>query len=107
MDWVTTIAGVGSSASHVLTVDIGATPVTSLALTITEASTSAIGELTAGVAGSAADAGAAGDLISVAVAAGTNFTGGEGFLLLKIQNMDTADAIASLADKINEILATE
>lgn len=104
LDWVTFIAGVGSSATHVLTVDIGATPVTTLTLTITEASTNTIGEVTAGVAATAADVGAAGDLLSIAVAAGTNFTAGEGVLVLKLQNMDTADAFASLADKVQEIL---
>lgn len=105
MDWVTTIAGVGASATHVLTVDIGATPVTTLALTITEASTNTIGEVTAGAAGTAADVGAVDDTISIAVAAGTNFTAGEGFLMLRIQNLDTADAAATLADKVDSTIA--
>jgi len=104
LDWVTFIAGVGSSASHVLTVDIGATPVTTLTLTITEAGTDTIGEVIAGVLATAADVGAIGDTISIAVAAGNNFSAGEGVLVLKLQNMDTADAFATLADKVEEMV---
>jgi hypothetical protein len=98
LDFVTSVAGVGSSASQVAHLEIGATPVTNGTCTITEASTSAVGELTAGAAITGANIGAATDAISVLIAAsGTAFTAGHGTLVVTYQNLDVADAFASLA----------
>ena len=103
LDFITDLPGVGSSASAAVTVHIAATPVTSCTCTVTEASTSARGELTAGVAASAANTGSATAAISLHKATSTVFTSGSGYFLLSLQNMDTADAFASIADKWNEV----
>ena len=97
LDFITDLPGTGGSATAAVAVHIGATPVTSCVCTITEASTSARGELTAGVAASAANTGSATATISLNKATSTIFTAGAGYFLLSLQNMDTADAFASLA----------
>jgi len=97
-DFFTYVAGTGTSASQVFNLEIGSTNTTGGALTVTLASTSAIGELTEGTAFTAANTGSATDAISIELAAsGTAFTAGEGHFVLKVQNLDTADAFASLA----------
>jgi len=103
LDFITDLPGVGGSASAAVAVHIGATPVTDCVCTVTEASTSARGELTAGVVASAANTGSATDTISLNKATSTVFTAGSGYFLLSLQNMDTADALASIADKWNEV----
>jgi hypothetical protein len=101
VDFVTTTLGAGAGASQVLNLEIGATNVTGGVVTITLSSTDTLGKITAGTAVTAANTGTASDTISVEVAAsGTVFTGGAGLLLLRIQNMDTANAFASLAAEI-------
>lgn len=102
LDFVTSIAGVGSSASQVYNLEIGTTNVTAGTCTVTEASTSAVGELTAGAAITGANTGSATDSISIEQAAsGTAFTAGAGSFIVTIQNMDTADAFAALAAAVN------
>ena len=103
LDFITDLPGVGGSASAAVAVHIGATPVTSCVCTVTEASTSARGELTSGVAATGANTGSATATISLNKATSTVFTAGAGYFLLSLQNMDTADALASTADKVNEI----
>ena len=103
-EFITTNPGVGASASQVLNIEIGSTNVTGGVLTLTEASTSALGEKTAATAITAANTGTASDTLSIEVAAsGTVFTAGDGILLVKLRNMDTVNAIASLAAKLDEI----
>lgn len=98
VDFVTTQLGTGSGASQVLNLEIGTTNVTGGVVTVTLASTDTLGEITAGTAVTAANTGTAADTLSVEVAAGgTVFTAGAGILYIKIQNMDTANAISSLA----------
>jgi hypothetical protein len=83
------------------TTDVGTVPST---LTATEASTSAKGERTAGTAISGANTGTASDAISIETAgSGTAFSAGSGYFVVKVQNMDTADAVASLAAKVNTL----
>lgn len=98
--FTTDVPGVGAGASRVFNMEIGTTDVGTVPSTITctEASTSDIGEQTAGTAVSGANTGASTDSFSIEVAnGGTAFTAGSGFFTVKIQNLDTADAIASLA----------
>jgi len=98
VDFATTKLGTGSGATQTLNLAIGSTAVTGGVVNPTLAGTATLGALTAGTAVTAANTGAATDTLSVKVAAsGTVFTAGEGVLLVKIQNMDTADAVASLA----------
>jgi hypothetical protein len=103
--FVTTVAGTGAGASQVFNLEIGTTNVTGGALTVTLASTDTIGEVTSATAVTAANVGTASDTISIEMAAGgTVFTAGAGYFTIRIQNMDTANAVASLSDKINEVI---
>jgi hypothetical protein len=69
--------------------------------------TNTLGKLTAGTAVTAANTGTATDTLSIKVAAsGTVFTAGRGVLLVKLANMDEADAHASELRMLNEIRAT-
>lgn len=100
--FTTDVPGVGSSASRVFNMEIGTTDVgsTPSTLTLTEASTSAKGEQTAGTTVTGANTGSSSDTFSIEVAAGgTAFTAGSGVFTVKVQNMDTADAFASLVDE--------
>ncbi|MEE8289571.1 MAG: hypothetical protein V3R25_09180 [Nitrosomonadaceae bacterium] len=106
LDFITDVPGTGASASAPCQVEIGAVAVTGALCTITLASTSAKGELTAGTLGTAANTGSATDTISIVKATSVVFTAGAGYFLLSLQNMDTADALASIADKSNEIRTT-
>lgn len=100
--FVTTVAGTGASASQVFNLEIGTTNVTGGVLTLALADTDTIGKVTSATAITAANTGANNATISIEMAAGgTVFTAGAGYFVLRIQNMDTADAIASLADKSN------
>lgn len=97
LDFVTTVAGTGAGASQVFNLEIGTTNVTGGVCTVTLASTDTIGKITAGTAITAANTGSATDTISIEMAAsGTVFTAGAGYFLIGIQNMDTADAFATL-----------
>ncbi|KKM14326.1 hypothetical protein LCGC14_1707240, partial [marine sediment metagenome] len=97
IDFVTSIAGTGSSASQLFNLAIGSVDVTLGVCTVTLASTNAVGELTAGAAITGAQEGSATDAISIEMAAsGTAFTAGAGTFIVTIQNMDVADAFAAL-----------
>lgn len=105
-DFVTTVAGTGSGASQTFNLEIGTTNVTGGALNVTLASTNTIGKLTEGSAITAANTGSATDTISIEMAAsGTVFTAGAGYFVIKLQNMDTADAHASELRLLNELRA--
>jgi hypothetical protein len=104
-DFVTTIAGTGAGASQTFNLEIGSTDVTGGVLNVTLASTDTIGEVTAGTAITAANTGTAASAISIEMAAGgTVFTAGSGYFVIKIQNMDTANAVASLAEHIDDLI---
>jgi hypothetical protein len=105
VSFVTTTIGAGAAASQVLNLEIGTTNVTGGVVTITLAGTDTLGELTAGTAVTAANTGSATDTLSVEVAAGgTVFSAGDGVLLIRVQNMDEANAIASLADHVKDLI---
>lgn len=106
--FVTDVVGVGAGASRVFNMEIGGTDVGTVVstVTLTEAGTTPKGVVTNGTAISGANTGSAADNFSIEVAAGgTAFTAGSGYFVVRIQNMDTADAIASLADHINDLIA--
>ncbi len=106
VDFRTTTLGAGSSASQVLNLEIGTTNLSGGVVTVTEASTDTLGEASAGTSVTANNVGTSSDTISVEVAAsGTVFTDGAGVLLIKLQNMDTANALASLANLANGLRA--
>ncbi len=106
ISYTTTTIGAGASASQVLNMEIGTTNLTGGVLTLLLADTDTLGELKAATTITAANVGTATDSISVEVAAGgTVFTAGAGIILIKIQNLDDANAIASLSDHFNDLLA--
>lgn len=92
----------GSKAST-LNLEIGTTNVTGGSLALTSANCTPAGAAVAGSAITAANTGSASDTISIEAASTTAFVEGSGWLLINIQNMDVADAFASLADKWNEV----
>lgn len=105
-DWVTTIVGAGASASQTFNLEIGTTNITGGVLNPTLASTSTIGAITSGSAITANNTGSASDTLSIEMASGgTVFSSGSGYFVIRIQNMDEANAVASLSDKVNDILA--
>lgn len=106
-DFITTIVGAGGGASQVFNLEIGSTNVTGGVLTVTLASTATIGAQTNGTAITAANVGTAANAISIEMAAGgTVFSSGAGYFVIKIQNMDTANAVASLSDHVNDLITS-
>lgn len=103
--FLTTTLGTGAGASQVLNFEINATNLTGGVLTLTLATTTPLGNQIAATAITAANVGAVGDSLSLEVAAGgTVFTAGAGVILVKIQNLDSADAAASFSSKVNSLL---
>lgn len=85
-----------------LNLEIGTTDLTGGVVALTSANCTPLGAAVAGTAVTAANTGSATDHFSVEAASVTAFAEGDGVLFVKIQNMDTADAAASIADKLNE-----
>lgn len=103
--YIEAVPTTGTNSSRVYNMEIGTTDVGTVAstTTITTASAAA-GRVIAGTAVSGANTGTASDTISIEVAAtGTTHDAGSGAFFVRIQNMDTADAVASMAAKINTI----
>lgn len=99
---------VGSSGSQVANMEIGTTDVgtSPSTCTVVQAGT-ADGRRIDGAAVSGANTGSASDTFSIEIAtSGTDITAGNGAFHVVIQNMDTADAFAAIADKWNEIRTT-
>ena len=92
-----------ASKAATLNVEIDTTDVTGGTVALTTASCDTLGELTAGSSITAANTFTAAQTISVEASSVTAFVEGEGYLLLKVQNMDTANAAASLATQGNAL----
>lgn len=92
-----------SSKASTITLEIGATGTTGGSLALTTALTDTTGKVTAATAITALNTGSSSATISIIGASTTAFAEGSGSLQILVQNMDTADAIASLADKWNEL----
>lgn len=98
-EFIVTTAGTGTNASLVFnmetgTTDVGTTPST---CTVTLALTDTIGDRIAGTTVTGANTGTAAAAFSIEVATGgTAFTAGSGYFVIKIQNMDTANALSTL-----------
>lgn len=104
VDFVTTTLGTGAGASQTLNLEIGTTNLTGGVLGLTLANTTPLGNQVNGSAVTGSNTGTASDTLSLEVAAGgVVFTAGAGIILIRLQNMDTADAVASMASKINTI----
>ena len=106
LKWATTFAATTGSKDSDITVEIGATPVTNIAIALDsdDSTTDTLGVVTTSDA-DAANTGSGTATVSIIAASTVAFSEGSGVFLLEVQNMDTADAFASLRDKIEEILA--
>lgn len=93
----------GSKASD-LNLEIGTTNVTGGIIGL--AGTYALGAAQAGSAITAANTGTASDSISIEASNTTAFVEGAFWLILEIQNMDVANAIASLSDHVNDLITS-
>lgn len=104
--FVTEVLLVGAAGSRVANMEIDATDVGTVPSTVTiPIANAAVGTVTAGTAVAGANTGNAGQSFSIEIAAGgTQFTAGSGTFVVTVQNMDTADAVASLADHVNDLI---
>jgi len=88
-----------------LNLEIGSTNVTGGEVALTSANCATLGAVVAGAAVTAANTGTAADTLSIEAASVTAFAEGAGMLLVTLQNMDTADAVASLAAQHTKMTA--
>jgi hypothetical protein len=86
-----------------LNLEIGTTNVTGGEVALTSANCATMGAKVAGAAITAANTGSSSDTISIEAASVTAFVDGAVNINCRIQNMDTADDVASLAEKWNEL----
>lgn len=102
-DFVTEVALVGASGSRVANLEIGTTDVGTVVSTCTvPIANAAVGTVTAATAVAGANTGTAADTLSLEIASGgTAFSAGSGTFHVRIQNMDTADAMAKVAAQLN------
>ena len=100
--YVEAVPTTGTTSSRVYNMEIGTTDVGTSASTVTITTASAAaGRVIAGTAVSGANTGTSTDTISIEVAAsGTTHNAGSGAFVVTIQNMDTADAMATLVAKM-------
>lgn len=86
--FVTTVAGTGSSASQTFNLEIGTTNVTGGSLNLTLASQATIGAITDATAITANNTGSDTDTISIEMAAGgTVFSAGAGYFVITLRNL--------------------
>lgn len=105
--FVNTTLGTGAAASQIINLAITGVATTGGVLTLTLANTTPLGNLVSATAITAANTGTVASTISIKVAAGgTVFTAGAGNLFIRLQNMDSANSIASLADKVNDLITS-
>lgn len=97
-------AATTAAKAATLNLEIGTTNLTGGVVALTSANCTPAGAAVAGTAVTAANTGTDTDTISVEAASVTAFVEGDGWLLVKIQNMDTADTEASLAAKLNAVM---
>ncbi len=105
---VTSALLVGAAGSRVANMEIGGTDVGTVPSTVTiPIANAALGTVTAGTAVAGANTGSASDSFSIEIAAGgTEFTAGIVTFVVQVQNMDEANAAASLADHVNDLITS-
>lgn len=99
-DFITDVPVTTAAKASTINVEIGTTNTTGGVISLTSAACTPQGAEVAGTAITAANTGTSTDTISIEAASTTAFVEGTGSFVLTIQNMDTADAIASIADEI-------
>ena len=95
-DFYTTVAVTTAAKASTINLEIGTTNLTGGVISLTSAACTPKGVKVAGTAVTAANTGSASAVISVEATSTTAFVEGSGFFDITIQNMDTADAFASL-----------
>ena len=104
VDFVTHIPVTTGSKASSINLEIGTTNLTGGVVALTSANCTPRGALVNGSAVTASNTGSAAATLSVEAASTTAFAEGSGWLLVTIQNMDTADAFASLAAQTDALL---
>lgn len=94
-----------ASKAATINLKINSTLVTGGATALTSANCTPLGAVINGSAVTALNTGTASDTISLTATGVTAFVEGEGYLLIKIQNMDTANGASSLVNLTNELRA--
>jgi len=104
--FVTEALLVGAAGSRVANLEIGTTDVGTVVSTCTiPIANAVVGVVTAGTTVTGANTGSAAATFSIEIATGgTAFTAGSGTFQILVQNMDTADALASLAAQTDALL---
>lgn len=103
-DYITGDPVTTAAKASTINLEIGTTNVTGGVISLASASMTPIGAEVAGTAITAANTGSASDTISIEASSTTTFVEGDGMFVITIQNMDVADAIASIADDYNKLL---
>lgn len=104
VDFIVHIPVTTGSKASTLNLEIGTTDLTGGVVALTSANCTPRGAIVAGTAVTAANTGAANATISLEASSTTAFVEGSGWLVINIQNMDTADAVASLAAQTDALL---
>jgi hypothetical protein len=87
-----------------ITPKISGTSVSGGILSLTSATLTPVGTVLAGSTVSSPNTGTAGQTLAFGASAVTTFVEGTGWIIVQIQNLDTLNAVASLAAKINNLL---
>lgn len=103
-DFFTHTAVTTGSKASTLNLEIGTTNVTGGVISLASATATPIGAKIAGSAVTATNTFSSSDTISIEATSTTTFIEGSGWLIITLQNMDTADAFASLADEVNKLI---
>jgi hypothetical protein len=103
LDWIADKPVTTGAKLATFTPKINAVNVTGGAAAITSANSTPQGVKVAGSAVTALNTFLPTDTIGIVASGVTQFTEGTGWLVLKLQNMDVANAFAALADKVNTI----
>lgn len=104
VDFVATKAASTAAKAATITGKVNGSAMTGGVISLTTAACTA-GAKVAGTAVSAGNTGAANGTISLTASAVTAFVEGAGTFVVRLQNMDTADAIASLIDQVTKAAA--
>lgn len=104
IQWSQEIAVTTAAKAATITPAVNGVSVTGGALALTSAACTPKGTTISGSAITAANVGTNTQTLSLVASSVTAFSEGTGWIILKIQNMDDANAAASIAAKINNIL---
>lgn len=105
LDWIAAKPVTTAAKLATVTPKINATSTTGGAVALTSANSTPMGVKVAGSAVTALNTGGPTDTIGLVASGVTQFTEGNGWFKIKLQNMDTANAFAAMAAKINTMFA--